>query len=140
VPFADKRVGVQVKLRSLTTRVIPQRFWDGFPSKRGYNKCPHLYLHLCFFPPEVEKTRKRRIRPEVYRRRTTTFRLLRLMSPLVARPPDIILVCWLSPFITQTIHYSAIGHSVSFAVSESTKQRNRLHCHNCSIMYILSAE
>jgi len=45
IPFADKRLGVQVKLwNPLTTRAIRQRFWGGFPSKRRYIKCPHLWL------------------------------------------------------------------------------------------------
>jgi len=43
-PFADKRVGVQVKLRKpLQGRPLLQRFWGGLPTERRYNSvvAPH---------------------------------------------------------------------------------------------------
>jgi len=44
MPFADRRVDVQVKLCDpLTTRAIPQRFWCGFPTKRRYNNIVHTF-------------------------------------------------------------------------------------------------
>ena len=49
IPIADKRVGVQVKLRNpLRTRAIPERFCGGDSLRRGaISSVMHLYLYRC---------------------------------------------------------------------------------------------
>jgi len=49
LPFVDKRVGVQIKLRdSSTTRAIPKRFCDEIPDEKALHQVSFTFT-FCFW-------------------------------------------------------------------------------------------